>query len=96
MPLIDITTNLKSLRYGDFGAEDPLITKSILNPPDSSGMSMELNRRKDDLLRITKLMGTGPGIQHLANQAALNVVEQSIQTFKCIKGCSTSGSARIE
>ena len=82
MPLIDITTNLKSLRYGDFGAEDPLITKSILNPPDSSGLSMEFERRKDDLVRISKLMGTGPGIQHLANQAALNVVEQSIQTFK--------------
>lgn len=82
MPLIDITTNLKSLRYGEFGAEDPLITKDINNPPKSSGMSMEFNRRKDDLLRITKLMGTSPGIQHLANQAALNVVEQSIQTFK--------------
>ena len=43
---------------------------------------MEFERRKDDLVRISKLMGTGPGIQHLANQAALNVVEQSIQTFK--------------
>lgn len=82
MPLIDITTNLKSLRYGEFGAEDPLITKDINNPPDSSGLSMEFERRKDDLVRITKLMGTGPGLQHIANQAALNVVEQSIQSFK--------------
>ena len=82
MPLIDLTTNLKSLKYGEFGAEDPLVTKSILNPPDSSGLSMEFERRKDDLVRITKLMGTGPGLQHIANQAALNVVEQSIQSFK--------------
>lgn len=82
MPLIDITTNLKSLKYGEFGAEDPLVTKSILNPPDSSGLSMEFERRKDDLVRITKLMGTGPGLQHIGNQAALNVVEQSIQSFK--------------
>ena len=82
MPLIDITTNLKSLRYGEFGAEDPLITKDINNPPSSKGMSMEFTRRRDDLLRITKLMGTGPGLEHIANQAALNVVEQSIQTFK--------------
>ena len=80
MPLIDITTNLKSLKYGDFGAESPLITKSILNPPDSSGLSMEFERRKDDLVRIGKLLTTAPGLKHLANQAALNVIEKNISS----------------
>ena len=95
MPLIDITTNLKSLRYGEFGAEDPLITKSILNPPDSSGLSMEFERRKDDLVRIGKLMATGPGLKHIANQAALNVVEQSIQTFKYKEGQRQFGKSNF-
>lgn len=80
MALIDITTDLKSLKYGDFGAVAPLITKSVLNPPKLQGLGLEFERRKDDLIRIGKLLTTGPGLKHLANQAALNVVEKNISS----------------
>ena len=79
MPLIDLQTNLKDLKYGDFGVEDPLITKDINNPPSPSGIAMEVTRRIDDLSRITKLLVTPPGIKHIANQTALNIVEKNIQ-----------------
>ena len=82
MALINIQTNLKSLKYTDFGVDDPLVTKSINNPPNQSGLSMEIGRRTDDLKRIGKLLTTGPGLTHLGNQAALNVLEQDIKTFR--------------
>ena len=91
MALIDITTDLKSLKYGDFGADAPLITKSVLNPPKLQGLGLEFERRKDDLIRIGKLLTTGPGLKHLANQAALNVVEKNISS----KFDSKTGAGRV-
>ena len=82
MALINIQTNLKSLKYTDFGVDAPLVTKSINNPPNQSGLSMEIGRRTDDLKRIGKLLTTGPGLTHLGNQAALNVLEQDIKKFR--------------
>lgn len=79
MPLIEITTNLKSLTYGDFGSEEPLVTKSITSPPDRNGLSMEVGQRTDDLKRIGKLLIQKPGIKFLANQTALNILEDQIQ-----------------
>ena len=73
MPLIDIQTNLKDLKYSDFGAEPPLITKSINNPPSRQNqMNLEVGARVDDLKRFTKLLKTPGGIKFLANQTALN------------------------
>lgn len=91
MALIDITTDLKSLKYGDFGAEAPLITKSVLNPPKLQGLGLEFERRKDDLVRIGKLLATGPGLKHLANQAALNVIEKNISS----KFDNKTGAGRV-
>ena len=80
MPLIDLQTNLRDLKYGDFGAESPLVTKDINNPPSANSLAMEVTRRTDDLKRITSLLATGPGLKHIANQTALSVVEKSIQS----------------
>jgi len=80
MPLIDLQTNLRDLKYGDFGVEAPLVTKDINNPPSRNTLAMEVTRRTDDLKRITKLLTTPPGVKHIINQTALNVVEKSIQS----------------
>ena len=80
MPLIDLQTNLRDLKYGDFGAESPLVTKDINDAPSPNSLAMEVTRRTDDLKRITSLLTTGPGLKHIANQTALSVVEKSIQS----------------
>ena len=33
MPLLELRTNLKSLKYSDSGTDNPLVTKDINNPP---------------------------------------------------------------
>lgn len=80
MPLIDLQTNLKDLKYGDFGVDKPLVTKDINNPPNRDGLSMEIGSRTDDLKRISTLLTTKPGLKHIANQTALSVVEKNIQS----------------
>ena len=82
MPLIDLQTNLKDLKYGDFGTAEPLVTKDINSPPNRDGLAMEVGRRTDDLKRISKLLTTAPGLKHVANQTALNIVEKNIQSNK--------------
>ena len=91
MALINIQTNLKSLKYTDFGVDAPLVTKSINNPPNQSGLSMEIGRRTDDLERIGKLLISGPGLNHLGRQAALNVLEKNISS----KFDNKSGVGRV-
>jgi hypothetical protein len=93
MPLIDIQTNLKDLKYSDFGAEPPLITKSINNPPSRQNqMNLEVGARVDDLKRFTKLLKTPGGIKFLANQTALNTIENNIQNpDKTLAGKLISG-----
>ena len=91
MALINIQTNLKSLKYTDFGVDAPLVTKSVNNPPNQSGLSMEIGRRTDDLKRIGKLLISGPGLTHLGNQAALNVLEKNISS----KFDSKTGAGRV-
>lgn len=71
MPLLDLTTNLKSLKYSDSGTTTPLVTKDINNPPDGSGLVMEGRSRIDDLTRITKLIASPAGLKFAANQALL-------------------------
>ena len=56
MPLLDLQTNLKSLKYSDSGTTTPLVTKDINNPPNGSGFALEAGSRIDDLTRISKLM----------------------------------------
>lgn len=82
MPLIDIQTNLKDLKYGDFGSESPFVTKDINNPPDLRGLEKAAQRRIDDLTRFRKFLVSGRGVNWVANQGALNVVEAGIKARK--------------
>jgi len=81
MALINIQTNLKSLTYGEFGTEPPLVTKPIDGSASSSGLDLEANKRIDDLTRITKLITSTPAaLKFGINQAALNTLEQRIKS----------------
>jgi len=93
MPLIDIQTNLKSLTYGEFGAEDPLVTKPIDGSASSSGIELEGVKRVDDLKRITKLLTSTPAaLKFAANQASLNTVEQRVKSYRYdLKGNQQTG-----
>lgn len=93
MPLIDIQTNLKSLTYGEFGAEDPLVTKPIDGSASSSGIELEGVKRADDLKRITKLLTSTPAaLKFAANQASLNTVEQRVKSYRYdLKGNQQTG-----
>ena len=75
MSLINIQTNLKDLKYKQFGVDAPLITKDINNPPNRKGLSLEIGARTDDLQRFTKLLATPSGIKFIANQTALQTLE---------------------
>lgn len=68
MPLIDLQTNLKSLR---FEGQAPYITKYIDGPIDNRTYENQLNVRADDVLRLSKMLLDGPGAKFLAHQAAL-------------------------
>lgn len=69
MGLLELKTNLKSLKYQ--GIEKPLITKDINNPPNTGGISMQVNHRIDDVARLGKLIIKKPGLKFLGNQALL-------------------------
>ena len=69
MPLINITTDLKNLGYGD---DKPHVTKDINNPPNYNSISKEVTARKDDVVRITKMFASANGIRFAAHEALLN------------------------
>jgi hypothetical protein len=66
--LLNLQTDLKSLRYG---SDKPYVTKDINDPPSSNGVSVQINRRIDDLSRITQMMVDKPGLSFLGNEALL-------------------------
>ena len=71
MPLIELTTNLKSLKHSDTGTRNLLVSKDINDPPKTGGIAMQANARIDDLVRHTKLLVRKPGLKFLGNQALL-------------------------
>ena len=66
--LIDLQTDLKSLRYG---SDKPYITKDINNPPSSNQTGMQITKRVDDLSRIAQMLVDRPGLTFIGNQALL-------------------------
>jgi len=88
--LIDLQTDLKSLRYG---SDKPYVTKDINRPPSSNQTAMQITKRVDDLTRIGKMLIDRPGLKFLGNQALLQQVniQDKIQKSKD-KGKTTVGA----
>ena len=70
--LIDLQTDLKSLRYG---SDKPYVTKDINNPPSSNQTGMQITKRIDDLSRIAQMLIDRPGLKFIGNQALLQQVD---------------------
>lgn len=74
MPLIDLKTELKDLKFGTLA---PYIVKDINNPPVYNSLSNEVSRRTDDVSRLTKMFLDRPGAIFLAKQAALQATDRT-------------------
>jgi len=70
--LINLQTDLKSLRYG---SETPYITKDINNAPSSNQIGMQVAKRIDDTSRIAQMLVSKPGFKYLANEALLQQID---------------------
>jgi hypothetical protein len=68
--LINLQTDLKSLRYGN---DKPYITKNIGDAPGSQ-LGLEVQARIDDTSRIAQMLIDKPGIKYLLNEALLQQV----------------------
>lgn len=72
MPLIDLQTNLKSLK---FTGAAPYVTKDINNPPVYNSLSNELTARRDDVSRLVKMLADTPGLKFITKQALLQATD---------------------
>lgn len=68
--LINLQTDLKSLRYGN---DKPYITKNIGQAPGSQ-IGLEVQSRIDDTSRIAQMLIDKPGIKYLLNEALLQQI----------------------
>lgn len=68
--LIDLQTDLKSLRYGN---DKPYITKNIGQAPGSQ-IGLEVQTRIDDTSRIAQMLIDKPGIKYLLHEAELQQI----------------------
>ena len=91
MGLLDLTTDLKSLRYGKDrvgggDSKEPFITKSIDSSPGDTGgpdfllRANTLSRTGDDLSRLGKFFISPKGLQFAAKQNLLSRTGVRIQT----------------
>jgi hypothetical protein len=63
--------NLRSITYDETGTKSPFVTKDLNNPPENKGLLLQVNKRVDDLTRISKLFINKPGLKFFANEALL-------------------------
>ena len=69
--LINLHTDLKSLRYG---SEKPYVTKNIGQAPGSQ-IGVEVQSRVDDVSRIAQMFASKPGLKYLLHEAELRQVQ---------------------
>ena len=91
MAIIDLKTNLKSLKYESGNA--PFVTKDINNPPSTSRVGSEITRRVDDVVRVTKAI-LPENSRFLENQAKLQSISfsKNVDGIKVAQGKTTAGA----
>jgi hypothetical protein len=88
--LLNLQTDLKSLRYG---SDKPYITKDVNDPPSSNQTGMQITKRIDDTSRIAQMLIDRPGLKYLGNEALLQQVNVGDKIRKAKdKGKSTVGA----
>lgn len=69
-------TKLRSLKFSQFKGGVPLVEKGLdTKLQEGLGYELQFNRRKDDLVRITKLLKTQPGLKFVQNVGVLTLQE---------------------
>jgi hypothetical protein len=91
--LINLQTDLKSLRYG---SDKPYITKDVNDPPSSNQTGMQITKRVDDLTRIGRMLIDRPGLKFLGNQALLQQVNVQDKLQKSRDKGKTLGGAILQ
>mgnify|MGYP000256366613 CR=1 FL=1 len=76
MALIDSLEHTTLKDFPKYTGYQPLIRKDIKNPPIYNSVSKQVEARGDDVLRLSKLMVTGPGIKFMGNVATLNAIDK--------------------
>jgi hypothetical protein len=91
MAILDLKTNLKSLKYES--RNEPFVTKDINNPPSNSGIVSQITRRADDVVRVTKAI-LPANSRFLQNQALLQQIDISkkIDGIKVAQNKTTAGA----
>ena len=91
MAILDLKTNLKSLKYESGNA--PFVTKDINKPPSSSRVLSEITKRADDVVRVTKAISPSNS-RFLENQAKLEQLNLSkkVDGIKVAQGKTTAGA----
>jgi hypothetical protein len=91
MGIVDLKTNLKSLKYESGNA--PFVTKDINNPPSSSRVLSQITKRADDVVRVTKAI-LPTNSRFLENQAKLEQLNFSrkVDGIKVAQGKTTAGA----
>lgn len=72
MPLINITTDLKNIKFSETGTKKPFITKDINNPPNYNSISSQITKRVDDVSRLTQMFVSNAGVRFIANEQILS------------------------
>jgi hypothetical protein len=77
MSLIDLKSNLKDLKFKQFVDLEPYVSKDIKTTPTRSRFAVtdQIEKRKDDVVRLSKLLKDRPGLKFIANQGLLSLVE---------------------
>lgn len=89
MALVNLKTDLKSLKFSEFNYRGsaikpgPTVTEDINNPPDYNSVSNEGRARVDDLKRITTAIANSPSFT--INQTALRAVDSQNKIKKALK-----------
>tara|TARA_A100000172_G_scaffold80343_2_gene69641 strand:- start:7796 stop:9349 length:1554 start_codon:yes stop_codon:yes gene_type:complete len=76
MALINSLQHTTLKDFPKYSGRQPFIRKDIKNPPVYNTVSSAVQSRGDDVLRLGKLMLSGPGVKFLGNTAALNAIDR--------------------
>jgi hypothetical protein len=69
-------TQLRSLKFSEFTGREPFVLKDVDTKLERGiGLKQQISRRGDDLVRITKLLASGPGLKFIGHNALLSFAE---------------------
>jgi hypothetical protein len=69
-------TQLRSLKFSEFTGREPFVLKSIDTKLESRvNLQQQVTKRAEDLVRITKLLASRPGLKFIANTSLLTLSE---------------------